>query len=178
MSSLSSRVISPAQLREQGIPYWKQFLVSGFFTGLSPIASGTVGSAVAALVYFVPWGDNFFVLLVLAAIAFAIGMMYADEAERVIGNDPSFVTIDEFAGQWIALASPFVIFHPYWAVLSFFVFRAFDIAKIWPASYFDRQHGAKGIMVDDVIAGIYANIASHLIWLGLSWALPVAEFMK
>jgi phosphatidylglycerophosphatase A len=168
--------VSPAQLREQGIAYWKQFLLSGFFTGLSPIASGTVGSAVAALVYFIPGGTNYIVLLVLAAVAFTIGMMYADEAEKAIGNDPSFVTIDEFAGQWIALASPIVIPHLYWVILTFFVFRAFDIAKVWPASYFDRQHGATGIMVDDVIAGVYANIASHLIWFGLSWVVPVMEF--
>jgi phosphatidylglycerophosphatase A len=178
MSFPSSPATSPAQLREQGIAYWKQVIVSGLYTGLSPVASGTVGSAVAALVYFIPGGSNVIVLLVLAALAYVAGLKLAGDAERVIGNDPSFVTIDEFAGQWITLASPFVIPHPYWVILGFFVFRAFDIAKIWPASYFDRQHGAVGIMTDDVVAGIYANIATHLIWFGLSWILPVVQFTK
>ncbi|MEO6046425.1 MAG: phosphatidylglycerophosphatase A, partial [Candidatus Kapaibacterium sp.] len=86
---------------------------------------------------------------------------------NVIGHDPSFVTLDEFAGMWLAMASPFVLYDPYWAVLCFFVFRVFDIAKVWPASYFDEQKGGLGIMADDMVAGFYTNIVCHLIWFGL-----------
>jgi phosphatidylglycerophosphatase A len=179
MSSLSSLTItSPAQLRDRGIPYWKQLIVSGLFTGLSPIASGTVGSAVAALFYFIPGFTNPLLLVGISIVAFVAGLRLAGQAEEVIGDDPSFVTLDEFAGQWLALASPWVIPHPYWVVLCFFVFRAFDIAKVWPASHFDRQRGAMGIMADDMVAGLYANIASHLIWFGLSFLSPVIGFMK
>lgn len=162
--------ISPAQLRRQGVPIWKQIVASGLYTGLAPIASGTVASALAVGVYFTPWGGNYIILLGLSFAAFAVGIPLAAQMERAIGHDPSFVTIDEFAGQWLALASPFVIFDPIWAVLSFFVFRVFDIAKLWPASYFDQRTGGLGIMADDMVAGAYANIVCHLIWFGLQVA--------
>ncbi len=157
-------VVSPAQLRERGLPIWKQIIVGGLYTGLSPIASGTVASAVAALLYLTPWGSDFWFLLGCSLAAFIVGLVLSGDAEKAIGNDPSFVTIDEFAGQWLALASPVVLYDPTWAVMCFFVFRIFDIAKIWPASYFDRKHGAVGIMADDMVAGLYANIVCHLIW--------------
>lgn len=161
--------VSPAALRKRGVPIWKQIIVGGLYTGLSPIASGTVASAVAALVYFTPWGWDFRLLLALSFIAFIVGIPLARDVEKAIGADPSFVTLDEFAGQWLALASPIVLFDPYWAFLSFFVFRVFDIAKIWPASYFDRRPGGLGVMADDMVAGFYANIVCHCIWLGLEF---------
>jgi phosphatidylglycerophosphatase A len=163
--------ISPAQLRKRGVPIWKQILVGGLYTGLSPIASGTVASAVAALVYFTPWGEHFWVLIGLSLAAFIGGIPLARDTEKAIGHDPSFVTLDEFAGQWLAMASPIVLFDPYWAVLTFFVFRVFDIAKLWPASYFDRRTGGLGIMADDMVAGLYANIVCHLIWFALQFVL-------
>jgi len=161
--------VSPALLRERGVPVWKQIIVGGLYTGLSPIASGTVASAVAALVYFTPWGTNPWILLGLSVAAFIVGIPLARDVEHAIGPDPSFVTLDEFAGQWLAMASPLVMFDPYWALLTFFVFRVFDIAKIWPASYFDRRPGGLGVMADDMVAGFYANIVCHLIWLGLQF---------
>lgn len=167
-----------ARLREQGVPFWQQILASGLFTGLSPVASGTVGSAVAALIYFLPWGSNPWVLLASSLAAFAGGIPIASRVEHAIGDDPSFVTLDEFAGQWLALASPFVIPNPYWVVISFLTFRVFDIAKVWPASYFDRQRGGLGIMADDMVAGLYANIASHLIWYLLVMIGPVSEYLQ
>jgi phosphatidylglycerophosphatase A len=158
--------ISPAQLRKLGVPIWKQALAGGLFTGLAPIASGTVASAVAAAVYFVPIDESrlFVLLLGLSLAAFIGGVPLARDVERAVGHDPSFVTIDEFAGQWLALASPIVLFDPMWAALSFFVFRVFDIAKLWPASYFDQRTGGFSIMADDMVAGLYANIVCHLIW--------------
>ncbi|MBL7988997.1 MAG: phosphatidylglycerophosphatase A [Chlorobi bacterium] len=168
-----------ALLREHNIPFWKQLIASGLFTGLSPVASGTVASAVAVLFYFIPGFANPWVLLASGAVAFFVGLWLAGPCEEAIGDDPSFVTIDEFAGQWITLASPLVMGQPQWqwAVICFFTFRAFDIAKLWPASYFDRRRGPLGIMADDVVAGIYANIASHIIWYGLSFAGLVTKFL-
>lgn len=169
--------MSPARLRELGMPYWQQMLAGGLFTGLSPIASGTVGSAVATLVWYLPGFSNPLVLLGLAAVAFTVGLMLADRAEKVLGPDPSFFTLDEFAGQWLALASPW-IFHPLWPVLSFFCFRVFDIAKTWPASWFDRRGGGLGIMADDIVAAVYANICAHLIWFVLALAGLVRQFLQ
>lgn len=163
--------ISPAQLRKRGVPIWKQIIVSGLYTGLSPIASGTVASALAALLYFTPWGQNFWVLIGCSLAAFLGGIPLAHDTEKALGQDPSFITLDEFAGQWLAMASPIVLFDPYWAVLTFFVFRVFDIAKLWPASYFDRRPGGLGVMADDMVAGLYANIVCHLIWFALQFVL-------
>lgn len=162
--------VSPAQLRKSGLPVWKQIIIGGLYTGLSPIASGTVASAVAALVYFTPWGENYLFLLGLSAAAFLVGIPLARDAEKAIGHDPSFVTLDEFAGQWLALASPWVLHDPFWAILSFFVFRIFDIAKLWPASYFDERPGGLGIMADDMVAGLFANVVCHLVFFGIQIA--------
>ncbi len=177
-SPLTVTRISPAHLRKQGIAYWKQVLAGGLYTGLSPIASGTVGSAVAVLLYYIiPGFPNPLALLGASLGAFLIGIPLADQIEKAIGKDPSFVTLDEFAGQWLALASP-LIFHPLWPVFAFFCFRAFDIAKVWPASHFDRQEGGLGIMADDMVAGMYANVSAHIIWYGIQFFLPVTEFMS
>jgi phosphatidylglycerophosphatase A len=175
---------SPAHLRERGIPYWKQIIASGLYTGLAPIASGTVASAVACLFFFIPGFDNLWVLLAASLTAFFVGIKLGDDIEHVLGPDPSFVTLDEFAGQWLALASPAALFGSiapsgvYWVILSFFVFRAFDIAKIWPASALERRPGGIGVMGDDMVAGLYANIVSHLIWFGLAWLGPITGFLQ
>jgi len=122
----------------------------------------------AALVYFTPLGTVFWFMLTLSLVTFLVGIPLAARAERVIGHDPSFVTIDEFAGQWLSMATPFLAFHdPYWALLTFFMFRIFDIAKLWPASHFDRQQGGFGVMADDIVAAVYANVVSHILWFGI-----------
>ncbi|MCE2503718.1 MAG: phosphatidylglycerophosphatase A [Chlorobi bacterium] len=167
---------SPAHLRKLGIPYWQQALAGGLFTGLSPIASGTVASALAACLYYIPGCSNPIVLIGAAAVAFIVGFMLADRFEKLLGPDPSFFTLDEFAGQWLAMTS-FWIVHPLWPILVFLCFRTFDIAKTWPASWFDRRRGGLGIMADDVVSAIYANISAHLIWFGLSLVGLVSRFL-
>lgn len=175
---------SPARLRDRGLPIWKQIIVSGLYTGLAPIASGTVASAVACLFFFIPGFDNLWVLLGASLVAFVVGVKLADDCEHVLGPDPSFVTLDEFAGQWLALASPAALFGAVapdditWVAISFFTFRAFDIAKIWPASALDRRPGGLGVMGDDMVAGLYANIIGHLIWFGLAWLGPLTGFLQ
>ena len=175
--------LSPELLRKQGIPYWKQIVASGLYTGLAPIASGTVASAIACLFYFIPGFSNPWVLLGASLVSFVVGVRLSRDIEHVMGPDPSFVTIDEFAGQWLALASPVWMFGSIapggwtWVILCFLVFRVFDIAKVWPASVLERRPGGIGVMGDDMVAGLYANIASHLIWFGLSWLGPVIGFI-
>ena len=76
--------------------------------------------------------------------------------EQRYGHDPAEVTIDEVVGMWISLfLLPKKIFI---VIAAFFVFRFFDIIKPFPARKFDKMHGGFGIMMDDVIAGIYTNI--------------------
>jgi len=70
---------------------------------------------------------------------------------------------DEVVGQWIALLSPIHQGNLTFILLAFVLFRLFDILKPFPASYFDRKSGAVHVLMDDVVAAIYANLAAHLI---------------
>ncbi len=135
-----------------------------FFTGYSPVASGTVGSLAAAAVYwFLPFTDNGVILFSFACAAMLTGAPAAAVLERRHGNDPSIVVIDEVAGMWLTLA-----FLPKtWIALlaAFLFFRLFDIIKPAPARQIDRLQGGGAIMLDDAVAAIYANIATQLLLL-------------
>ena len=83
--------------------------------------------------------------------------------EKDKGKDPEIVVADEFVGQWISL-----LFLPrlLWVfVAAFFIFRILDIIKPYPAANLEEIKGGKGIMLDDIIAGIYTNIALQLIFI-------------
>jgi len=145
------------------------FLASGAYLGYAPIASGTFGTLAGVALYPVfealrVFSPALYVLTFCALVAAAI--LIADEAERIFGEkDSGKITIDEIAG-YIA-ATLFV--RPSLGVVaaSFLLFRFFDIAKIWPASHFDRAvRGGPGVVLDDVISGFYANLALRLLaWL-------------
>jgi phosphatidylglycerophosphatase A len=137
-----------------------RFIAAGFGTGYAPMAPGTVASAAAVLT-----GAGLLQLsplaLAVAALSATIGGTIAVRRADVEG-DPGWVVIDEFAGQWIALlalARPTVL----GLIAAFVLFRLFDITKLGPVSWADRQHGAFGIMADDVIAGIGAAIVLFLL---------------
>ena len=142
------------------MPRGGAFWVASFGgSGLSPVAPGTVGSAVAlvlgmALLALEP------ALLPLAAAVATMGGLWAVQACQPEG-DPGWVVIDEVAGQWIALL-PLALLPPgaEWNLpslaLAFLAFRALDILKPGPVGWADRQEGAAGIMADDVIAGLLA----------------------
>ncbi len=141
---------------------WYHVLGSFAFTGHAPFASGTVGSAAALALYWVlPWTDNGTLLSLVALAVLFLGLPAASAMERRHGDDPSLVVVDEAVGMWIAVA-----FLPkiWWVALAaFFLFRLFDIVKPAPARQFDRMRGGGGIMMDDVIAGLYANIVMQIV---------------
>jgi phosphatidylglycerophosphatase A len=127
-----------------------RWIAAGFGTGWAPVAPGTVASAAAVLA-----GAALFVLSpwLLAAAAGAVTMGGYVAIVRVNPkDDPGWVVIDEIAGQWLALLG---LPHISWlgCVLAFVLFRFFDITKLGPVGWADRQHNAFGIMADDVIAG-------------------------
>lgn len=140
-------------------------IATGLYAGKIKKAPGTWGSLAA----FVPW---FFIkdlpitsyLLILLAV-FILGFFVSGTAEKLLDTpDAGCIVIDEILGMFITLlvapASPAA-----W-VLGFILFRIFDIFKPFPVSWFDQHiHGGMGIMMDDVIAGIYALISLQLIWL-------------
>ncbi|HET6402815.1 MAG TPA: phosphatidylglycerophosphatase A [Candidatus Kapabacteria bacterium] len=138
-----------------------------FYTGLSPVASGTVGSiAAAALYYFLHGLQNPVALAIACIVVLVAGIWSGGVIERTLKiQDPGIVVIDEVLGQWIALFTIHYAGNLTYIVLSFVFFRMFDVIKVPPARYFDRREGGVGIMLDDVVAGIYALIAAHLVML-------------
>lgn len=141
-----------------------RFIAAGCGTGLAPVAAGTVASAVAVAIGagLLAWSP--IVLLIVCLVASLGGY----EAVRRAGveGDPGWVVIDEFAGQWItllALPAPTVP----GLLAAFVLFRIFDITKLGPIGWADRQHGAFGIMADDVIAGIVSAVLLGLV--RLAW---------
>jgi phosphatidylglycerophosphatase A len=132
-----------------------RFIAAGFGTGYAPKAPGTVASAAAVLVgALLLWLSP--VALAVAALLATFGGFIAVRRAEVAG-DPGWVVIDEFAGQWIAmlaLARPGIP----GLLGAFALFRVLDIAKPGPVGWADRQHGAFGIMADDVVAGVIAAL--------------------
>ena len=135
-----------------------RLIASGGGTGLAPFAPGTVASVLAVLI-----GTGLLLLspflLVAGAILATIAGVWALRQEPV-PDDPGWVVIDEFAGQWIALLGVGTI-APLEIAAAFVLFRAFDILKPGPVGWADRQHGVFGIMADDIIAGAMAAL---LLW--------------
>jgi phosphatidylglycerophosphatase A len=146
------------------------FIATAGYSGYFPIAPGTVGSAVGLLVYLlVAWAGLPIVEIGAIALTFAAGAWAATHAERFFGSiDPGPVVIDEVLGMLITLA-----FIPAgWEAMlaGFLLFRVFDVIKPYPANRIERFHGGFGIMADDAMAGVYANLAVRaLIWLLPDW---------
>ena len=128
------------------------------YVGYFPIAPGTAGSAAGLLVCWALRHVESPALEVATIIAlFLVGMWSATEAERYFGTpDPGPVVLDEVVGILITLA--FIPMGWNVALLGFFVFRVFDVVKPYPSPRFERWPGGLGVMADDAMAGIYANL--------------------
>ena len=118
------------------------------------MASGTAGSAVALLgLWLIPSTTRS--LIAATVVVIAVGLWASGRVERLVGRkDPGVIVIDEVAGMMIS-----VLFLPRtWPVLlaAFFLFRLFDVWKPFPARQSQAIGGGVGVMIDDVIAGIYA----------------------
>ena len=139
---------------------WIVVVASGAGLGYAPIASGTVGTLAGVALYPVfDWirgvSVPLYVALFVVLVAAAIGI--AHEAERIFAEkDSGKIVIDEVAG-YIA-ATLFVPMSLFTVIAAFFIFRFFDIVKLWPASWFDRRPGGVGVVMDDVVSGLYSNL--------------------
>lgn len=146
---------------------WKQAITIGFasvfYLGYSPIASGTVGSVPGLFAAY--WLSPYPVLFpLIILVLFGLGVAASTYAEKFYEKtDPGEVTIDEFVGMLIALL--WLPAHWQVMVMAFFLFRIFDILKPFPAYQLQALPGGFGIMSDDVVAGIYANLSVRLLLL-------------
>jgi phosphatidylglycerophosphatase A len=101
-----------------------------------------------------------FVWLGVCIIFFILGLWTSAGVEKDHGKDPRVVVIDEFVGQWVALL--FLPRSVYVYLAAFVLFRILDIIKPFPAADMEDYEGGPGIMLDDLIAGIYTNMAIQI----------------
>lgn len=145
------------------------WIALGFGSGLSPVAPGTVGSFAALLPWLALRELPLWYYGLALVLAFALGIWVCNWAVNALGRkDPGIVVWDEFVGLWIALTP--LLWMPrgwIWSLAGFMFFRVFDIAKPWPVSWADKAvGGGLGVMLDDVLAGLYAAL---VLMLALRW---------
>lgn len=145
------------------LPLFSKLVGTGLYSGFFPFASGTFGSLTALLPFLIPGFSSWFILLPVIVVFFIIGVYASGDIEKIVGQDPSIVVIDEFVGMWISLL--FIPINFMTVGAAFILFRIFDIYKPYPANFFNEKHGGFAVMIDDVIAGIYANVVLQLILL-------------
>ena len=132
-----------------------------FYVGRIPLAPGTICSFLAFLSWYYLrfYIEGVFILygsLILFFIGVAVSTIYSESIKK---EDPPEVVIDEWVGQWIAL---WLIPHSFgWGFLSFTIFRIFDILKLGPVKGMDDIKSGTGIMMDDVVAGIFALLITQ-----------------
>ena len=140
------------------------WIATALGAGLSPKAPGTAGSLLALLPWWFLLRDlplTWYVVVLVAG--FALGVWACAVSDRRVGmHDQGALVWDEVIGVWITLlAAPR---QWWWMIVGFALFRLFDIWKPWPVSWADRKvHGGLGVMLDDVLAGIYALIVLQIV---------------
>lgn len=158
----------PAAAEEDGLPLtgvfgsWRQFVAFGFGSGLASRAPGTAGTALAVPLYLLLAPLDLFTYSLVIAVAAIFGIWVCDVASRELEvHDHPGIVWDEFVGFWVAMwALPAE--WP-WLLAGFVVFRVFDILKPWPISWCDRRvHGGLGIMLDDIVAGVFSCVLLHV----------------
>ncbi len=146
----------------------RRLLALGFGSGLSPVAPGTFGTLAAVPLYLLLQPLPLIYYLAILIVTFLLGIWLCDVTARQLGvHDHPGIVWDEFVGYWITM-----LMAPtgwLWVAVGFVLFRCFDILKPWPIRWIDqRVGGGFGIMLDDVLAGIYGLIVLQLIvhWSG------------
>jgi phosphatidylglycerophosphatase A len=139
------------------------FLATAGYAGYFPVAPGTVGSAVGLAVYLLVWRTQSTLFEVsLVAMLFVAGVWAGTIAERYFGGiDPGPIVLDEVVGMLVTL-----LFIPVgWtgALAGFVLFRIFDVLKPFPAASLEKLHGGLGVMADDAMAAIYANLSLRVL---------------
>lgn len=155
----------------KGKPDWRWllkrpvcFFALGFGTGLAPVMPGTFGTlpALPAAYVLLAAGMSGMMLTLLCVLLFAVGVWICGAAERELGiQDHGGIVWDEIVAMMLVLA--WVPFSFGWWLAAFAMFRLFDMLKPWPIRWFDRRvHGGFGIMLDDLIAAVFAILVLQI----------------
>lgn len=154
-------------------PFLPVLIGTGFGSGFSPVAPGTAGALLASII----WGALYFLLpfsvvlwiTVLLVLFFTFtGVWAANKLEPYWGEDPSRIVVDEMVGVWIPLLAVPDNEQWFWYVIAAFcLFRIFDIAKPLGIRRMENLKGGLGVMMDDILAGIY----SFVLLAGVRWVI-------
>lgn len=133
-----------------------KIIATFFYVGYLPLIPGTFGSAAALLLYIFlkpgPLAQYAFLALFLS-----LGFYFSGKAEKQFNSkDPKYIVIDEVAGMFLTLL--FVPLDLRLLVIGFLLFRVLDTVKPYPADKLQNLSGSAGIMLDDIVAGLYANL--------------------
>lgn len=151
-------------------PNWKtiltnpvHFIAFGFGSGLAPKAPGTFGTLVAIPIYLLLQPLSLINFLIIVTLLSLFSFYIAGKSAEMLGiHDHGGIVIDEICGYLVAMA----LAPPgwQWIIVGFVLFRIFDIFKPWPINYLDKKvSGGVGIVLDDLMAGIYALLSLELI---------------
>ena len=139
-------------------------VATGLGAGYSPIAPGTAGSAVGVILFWLASAWPLAAQVAGTVALFFGGVAASGRLAELLGKkDPGRAVIDEVAGMWVSLLMlPFG-----WrtALLAFVCFRVTDTLKPWPARQMEGFRGGWGIMADDMMAGVYANLLVRVVLL-------------
>ena len=145
-----------------------RIISTGLGVGYFPLAPGTMGSLAILIVYWIcPEISSLQLSMIIVGLS-VIGIYSVTITENEVksklgqdrGNDPGIIVIDEVIGMLVALL--FIPKTTFFLITAFILFRIFDIAKPYPARKMEKLHGGWGIVLDDVVAGIYANIVIQI----------------
>lgn len=148
-------------------PFLPVFIGTGFGSGFWPWGPGTAGALLATLVWYAlslfvadPW--MILLTVVLIGVFQCLGIWAANRLEAYWGEDPSRVVVDEMVGVWIALLAAPSANVPY-AIAAFVLFRLFDIVKPFGVRHMEKMGGGVGVMMDDVLAGMYSFFVLYIV---------------
>lgn len=153
--------------RRRRAPLLTLLAATGLGTGYAPFAPGTFGSLPGLLLVWLLWGQGPLAAVGGLLVVVALGFWSAGAAAEHFGRrDPGHVVVDEIAGQMTSLL--FMDASVRNLIAGFFLFRLLDVIKPFPAGRLEELPGASGIMADDLMAGVYANLALR----ALHWGFP------
>jgi len=145
---------------ELKINTFEKILGSGFYTGFTKNATGTIASLLALLLFLIPGFENPTLMITLISFFIIIGVDIARKFEKVYGNDPKEFTLDEIIGTWISFL--FIPKKIWYLLMAFFLWRFMDIVKPFPIRKLELLKNGWGVILDDVLAGIYTFLIVQL----------------
>ena len=137
------------------------FVATGAWSGLVPWVPGTFGTIPAWLIAFFFIKGSILWMSAAAVVTLFISVWGAGEAEKQFGHDARKIVIDEWAGMFVALI--FVPFSLTNYAIAFVAFRFFDVVKLPPASQWEKLPRGWGVTMDDIAAGVHANILTQVV---------------